>query len=161
MSDNWRTPTELFRVLDNEFEFSVDAAASDENHLAPHWIKAEQDALVTPWGFGPNRDVFGAVYCNPPYSLLGPFVKKAYEQSQEHHITCVVLIPTYTDPKYWRDFCCKAHEIRNLVGRLQFIDEAGMKRQSARFPSSVIVFKWLKGTTFGYAPHTFNWQWRD
>lgn len=156
MSDNWRTPPELFRVLDSEFDFDLDSAASEENRRCDLCITAEQDALITPWG----SDYVRSVFCNPPYSLLGPFVKRAYEQSQEYHITCVVLIPTYTDPKYWRDYCCKAHEIRNLVGRLQFIDEEGMKRQSARFPSSVVVFKWLKGTTYGYAPHIFNWDWR-
>ena len=91
---------------------------------------------------------------------LGPFVERAYQQSQEQCNTIVVLIPTYTDTKYWRDYCCKAHEIRHLVGRLQFLDEDGMKKQSARFPSSVAVFKWLKGEKFGYAPHVWNWDWR-
>jgi phage N-6-adenine-methyltransferase len=160
MSDNWRTPPELFKVLDNEFHFDVDVAASDENHLCPYYITQEMDALTTPWGFGVAQPHDCAAFCNPPYTLIGPFVKRAYEQSQEQKITCVVLIPTYSDPRYWRDYVCKAHEIRHLVGRLRFIDEDGMKRQSARFPSSVVIFKWIKGATYGYSPHTWTWDWR-
>jgi phage N-6-adenine-methyltransferase len=158
--DNWRTPTELFRVLNEEFEFDVDAAASKTNALCDTYITAEQDALKTQWLWNGDARATSAVWCNPPYSLIGPFVQRAYEQSQEHHITTVVLIPTYTDPKYWRDYCSKAHEIRHLVGRLAFIDEDGMKKTSARFPSSVIIFKWIKGTHYGYAPHTWSWDWR-
>jgi phage N-6-adenine-methyltransferase len=158
--DNWRTPPELFNVLDEEFEFDLDAAASEANKLCPVCITAENDALTTEWLWNGHRDATSSVWCNPPYTLIGPFVKRAYEQSQEHHITTVVLIPTYSDPKYWRDYICKSHEIRHLVGRLQFLDENGMKKQSARFPSSVIVFKWIKGEHFGYAPHTWTWDWR-
>ena len=153
--DNWRTPPALFAALSSEFKFDLDAAATPENTLCERFITADEDALVTPW------DAYNDVFVNPPYTLIGPFVKRAYEQSQEQHNTVVVLIPTYTDPKYWKDYVCKAHEVRNLVGRLQFLDENGLKKQSARFPSSVIVFKWIQGTHYGYAPHIWSWQWRE
>ena len=164
--DNWRTPPELFRVLDDEFGFDVDAAATEENCLVQarprlisfgekSYISMEMNALTTPWG-----DPGAAAWCNPPYTMIGEFVERAYEQSQANKMTCVVLIPTYTDPKYWRNFVCKAHEIRHLAGRLQFLDEDGGKKQSARFPSTVVIFKWIKGQKFGYAPHVWSWDWR-
>ena len=31
-SDEWETPQELFNELDDEFHFTVDACATDENH---------------------------------------------------------------------------------------------------------------------------------
>ena len=155
--DSWRTPKELFNVLDSEFHFSLDAAASKDNALCPFFIDAEADALKQPWNIG---DMIGNTYCNPPYSLIGPFVERAYQQSQEHHITTVVLIPAYTDPKYWANWVMKAHEVRFLKGRLAFIDEDGMKKTSARFPSVVVVNKWLTGTTYGKGPNSFVWDWR-
>ena len=151
--DNWRTPGELFFWLNAEFHFDIDAAASKENALVEDsYITAEEDALKTPW--------LGTCFCNPPYSLIGSFVQRAYEQSQEHHTTNVVLIPAYTDPKYWSDYVMRAHEIRFLKGRLSFIDEDGMKKTSARFPSVVVVFKHIPGIHYGKAPNQWVWDWK-
>lgn len=155
--DNWRTPKELFYTLDAEFLFDLDAAASEENSLCERYITAEQDALITEWGADP---AIHSVYCNPPYTLIGPFVQRAYEQSQKHHMTTVVLIPAYTDPKYWANWVMLAHEVRFLKGRLAFIDEDGMKKTSARFPSVVVINKWLHGVAYGKAPLQFVWDWR-
>jgi len=151
--DNWRTPKELFAVLDAEFGFELDAAASAENTLCPYYLTDKQDALATPWG---ERDAF----CNPPYTLIGPFIQRAWEQSQEYHITTVVLVPAYTDPKYWSEWVMRAHEVRFLKGRLAFIDEDGMKKTSARFPSVVVVNKWIKGNHYGKGPNQWVWDWR-
>src|SRR3990167_7830081 len=153
--DLWLTPPELFSVLDKEFQFDLDAAASFENALYPVYITEQQNALTTPW-------IGRSVWCNPPYSLIGPFVKRAYEESLEQKNTVVILIPTYTDPKYWRDYVTKAHEIRHLVGRIQFIDGNNPlgKKCSARFPSTVVVFKHIKGMHYGKGPAVWSWDWR-
>ena len=152
--DEWLTPPELFAVLDKEFHFMLDAAASDDNTLCHAWYTEEENALTQEWC---HRSVF----CNPPYSLIGPFVQKAYEQAARHGNTVVLLIPTYTDPKYWRDYVTKAHEVRHLVGRIRFIDGVTKtKRMSARFPSSVIVFKTICGLHYGKGPNIWSWDWR-
>ena len=151
--DNWRTPPELFNTLHAEFKFDLDAAASAENTLCMSFLTEADNALITPW----DNDV---VWCNPPYTLIGPFVQRAYEQSRDLHNTAVVLIPAYTDPKYWSDYVMNAHEVRFLKGRLSFLNEDGMKKTSARFPSVVVVFKWLKGIHYGKAPNTWCWDWR-
>lgn len=157
--DNWRTPPELYRVLSAEFFFALDAAASKENSMHNQYITAEQDALKVPWRTSGTNG--WPVWCNPPYTLIGPFVQRAWEQSQEHHITTVVLIPAYTDPKYWSDYVMKAHEVRFLKGRLSFLDEDGGKKTSARFPSVVVVNKWIKGAHYGKAPNQWVWNWRS
>lgn len=155
--DSWLTPPELFKTLNEEFQFDLDAAASSENALCPDFLTESDNALITSWSAK-------SVWCNPPYSLIGPFVKRAFEQSLEQKNTVVILIPTYTDPKYWRDYVTKAHEIRHLVGRLQFLDGAcaggPQKKQSARFPSTVVVFKYIKGEHFGKGPNIWSWDWR-
>lgn len=150
----WLTPPELFQVLNSEFWFDMDAAATEDNTFCRHFISPEQDALVTLWDR--NR-----VWCNPPYSLIGPFVQRAYEQHLAHKNTIVMLIPTYTDPKYWRDYVTKAHEVRHLVGRVQFVDgNLGKKRMSARFPSSIVIFKYIPGVHYGKGPNIWSWDWR-
>lgn len=151
--DAWRTPKELFNVVQDEFHLIQDVAASADNTLLQSYWTKEDDALQQTW----TEDA----WCNPPYSLIGPFVQKAWEQSYQQHITTVVLIPAYTDPKYWSDYVMRAHEIRFLKGRLSFLDEDGGKKTSARFPSVVVVNKWIKGNHYGKAPNQWVWDWRQ
>ena len=42
-SDEWETPQELFDELNKEFNFEVDAAASDENHKCDIYFKKNPD----------------------------------------------------------------------------------------------------------------------
>jgi len=152
--DLWLTPPNLVQVLNSEFQFDLDAAASPNNAICDNFITAEQNALHTPWK---GR----TVWCNPPYSLIKEFTCRAYEEHIEQKNTTVLLLPTYTDPKYWRDYVTKSHEVRHLVGRLQFIDgNLGIKRMSARFPSSLIVFKYISGEHYGKSPNYWSWDWR-
>lgn len=154
----WWTPRDLIEVLKREFPFDLDAAADEDNKICERFIDKEMDALVTPWKGK-------CVYVNPPYGeglgskLIAPFVKRAYEQHLEQQNTVVALLPAYTDPRYWRDYCSLAHEIRFLVGRLKFLDH-GKSVMSARFPSVLVIWKWIPGLKYGYAPHTWHWDWR-
>lgn len=150
--DVWHTPPELFRVLNAEFAFDVDAACHEGNALCPEGITEDRDALKTPW-------CGGVVFCNPPYSQLGPFVERAWDQCQTQRTTVVLLIPAYTDPGYWWDVIVPfADEIRFLRGRVSFL-ENGQTRQSARFPSVVIVFRYRRGIAKG-SPRVWWWDWK-
>jgi phage N-6-adenine-methyltransferase len=149
--DNWETPPDLISRLQEEFLFDLDAAASPENTICDHYITQEQDALTTPWDGS-------VVWCNPPYSKLPAFTARALDQSQVHQNTIVLLIPAYTDTRWWRDHCLPASEIRFLVGRLKFW-EAGAPRDSARFPSAVVIYHTLSGVS-APSPRIRWWDWR-
>ena len=72
---DWRTPRDLFRKLDQEFHFGLDAAATPENAKCECYFTPETNGLSLPWGG------YGAVFCNPPYGReIGKWVKKAYEE---------------------------------------------------------------------------------
>ena len=153
----WHTPKELIAVLKQEFPFDLDAAASTDNAICAQFIDKEMDALVTPW-------LGKCVWLNPPYGeghskSIADFVQRAYEQHLEQKNTVVALLPTYTDPKYWSQYVMKAHEIRDMVGRLQFLDH-GVSRMSARFPSSLVIWKYVPGLHYGKAPNRWSWDWR-
>lgn len=49
-SDEWYTPQELFDNLNKEFNFDMDAAASDDHHLCPIYYTKETDGLKQEWG---------------------------------------------------------------------------------------------------------------
>lgn len=143
-SNCWQTPPWLFRLLDDEFHFDLDAAASDANHLCPIYYTAEMDALKQEWG----KDAKSA-YCNPPYGrLIAGFVKKAHEQTLKHpSLTVTLLIPARTDTKWWHNHCAKG-EVRFQKGRFKFVNPAlpsfredgQFKLPPAPFPSAIVIF---------------------
>ena len=126
--DDWRTPIELFQELHNEFEFTIDAAASPQNALLPRYWTKDDDALMTDW-FGER------VYCNPPYGrMAGKFIRKA--ALCEAHVS-LLLIPARTDTHAWHDCIFGKAEVRFLRGRLKFSESKG----SAPFPSAVVIWR--------------------
>jgi phage N-6-adenine-methyltransferase len=139
-SDEWETPGTLFKQLDQEFHFDLDAAATKENALAPGYFTKEDDALKQDWYVDYGEDgIINTIFLNPPYSMIAKFMKKAYESALEG-ATVVCLIPARTDTRYFQDYCMKASEIRLIRGRLKFANPTIEKTTSATFPSCVIVF---------------------
>lgn len=46
----WETPQRLFDELDAEFHFTLDVAASDENHKCARYFTQNDDGLRQNWG---------------------------------------------------------------------------------------------------------------
>ena len=51
--DSWETPKNLFEELDREFHFTLDAAASHENHKCDKYYTADENGLEQDWGVKP------------------------------------------------------------------------------------------------------------
>lgn len=137
-SNLWETDPRLFRLLHSKFQFTVDAAADESNHLLPRWWGPGgefTDALVmVSWA---NEVIFA----NPPYNgQQERFVRRAFEAGAGiEKTTSVLLVPAYTDTAWWQDFASKALHVWFLRGRLHFYLD-GKKHSTARFPSAVLVF---------------------
>ena len=109
--DDWETPTDLFNKLNEEFHFTVDLCASDENHKCPKYYTKENDGMAA--------DLTGeVVYCNPPYGSKATlqWVKKCAEAKA----TVVMLLPARTDTRAFHDYIYNKAEVRFLRGRLKF-----------------------------------------
>lgn len=77
---------------------------------------------------------------NPPYGReIGKWMKKAFESSQSG-ATVVCLIPARTDTAWWHDYAAKG-EVRFLRGRVKFVSRDGSNKQSAPFPSALVIFR--------------------
>jgi len=86
-----RTPDEIWEMLSQEFNFTVDACASDKNHLVDKYWTKEDSALTKDW----NGEI---VYCHPMYDTKIPkFVKKAMESK----CLTVFLLPASTNSLYF------------------------------------------------------------
>lgn len=120
--DNWKTPKATYDQLNEEFHFDFDPCPTDPQF----------DGLVIEWG--------KSNFVNPPYGrIIEKWLKKA-RQEQLFGKTSVFLIPSRTDTKWWHEHVMKADEIRFIRGRLKFDEH----KNSAPFPSVVVVFKALK-----------------
>jgi phage N-6-adenine-methyltransferase len=129
-SDEWPTDPAYFEKLEREFgPFDLDPCATAENAKCPHYFTRADNGLEREWR--------GRVYMNPPYGrAIGAWMRKAWDASQTTAEFVVCLVPARTDTRWWHDWATQG-EVRFLRGRLKF----GDCRQSAPFPSAVVVFR--------------------
>ncbi len=129
-SDEWGTPKHLFDLLDYEFGFGVDTcAASAAIAKCPRFYSPADDGLAQVWpvyaGIGSNS----ACWCNPPYSTIGQWMKKAHAAAMAGSLV-VLLVPARTDTRWMWNYG-RAGELRILPGRLKFADISGDGGQAA------------------------------
>lgn len=166
--EDFETPRKVFDPLHAEFQFDLDAAASERNALCPVYLDKAMDALTMDEWPGER------VWLNPPYGKeLKFWVAKAYEQAFGYHKLVVALIPGHIGEAWFHDFIYDArfekdqhHEdaspwrmgvwVRVLRGRVTFglppeqIAARVAKRKaegkkgsgigSCRFPLLVVIF---------------------
>ena len=129
--EKWATPQDFFDKLNDEFHFTLDAAASPDNAKCPVYFTEEQDGLAQSWEGH-------TVWCNPPFCRkTGAWVKKAYEEHQRTGCTVVMLLPSRTDVRWFHNYILGKAEIRFIKGRLKF----GENKNSAPFPSIVVIYR--------------------
>lgn len=134
---DWETPQAFFDVLNAEFRFTLDAAATKENAKCEDFISPEQNALDE-WS-----SWCGRTFLNPPYGRgLSAWMEKAYRESRRGSNLVVALIPARTDTKWWHEWVMKAAEVRFVRGRLHFVGA----KNGAPFPSAVVIWHpWSEG----------------
>lgn len=131
--DSWRTPIKVFAWLDRIYRFNYDTACTTENALArPVWRGSDnRDALSSEW--------IGVLFCNPPYSQIGPWVDKAI-QSAESGATVVMLIPSPNGESYHAKALRHAKRLILINGRLSFINSDGKPVSGNNRGSCLYVF---------------------
>jgi len=133
-SDNWATPPDFYRSLDEEFHFDFDPCPLSLQSITP-----ENDGLLISWG---KRN-----FINPPYSrkLREAFVKRAILKASEGAI-CVCLLPVSTSTSLYHDHIQpNADEIRFVRGRIAFrgVNTKGEYTETAKgmHDSMVVIFR--------------------
>ena len=125
---DWTTPKEFFDIVNMEFSFTVDAAASLDNTMLPRFWDRRRNGLRQDW-------THERIWCNPPYGKeQKPFIAKAAECKAE---VSVLLIPARTDTAVWHEWIFPLAEIRFLRGRITFQGA----QDTAPFPSALVIFR--------------------
>lgn len=128
---DWATPDSVFLPLNEEFRFTLDAAASPDNAKCARFFTTEDDGLVQPW----TGEV---VWCNPPYGRdrLAKWVERGRRAAAHEGAIVVMLVPAYTATVWWHVHTPHA-EVRLLRGKIRFVGA----KQRAMFASAVLVFR--------------------
>lgn len=133
-SDEWETPQSVFDELDAVYHFELDACATDQNAKCSRFFDKAQDGLKQQWGGT-------TVWCNPPYSRVADWVRKAAEE-QQNGTTTVMLIFARTDTRWFHEYIYQKPNVDIIFvkGRLKF---SGAKF-NAPAPSMVVIFRGCK-----------------
>lgn len=127
--DLWQTPEFIFNHYNKRFDFQCDVAASEHNTLCENFYDEYDNSLECMW--------FDVNWCNPPYSDITPWVKKAIDE-MENGRTTVMLIPADTSVKWFKlafDNCSECHFIS---GRISFINSVTKKPVNGNNKGSVV-----------------------
>ena len=103
--DDYETPPWLFKLLSLEFDFDIDAAADEQNHLCREWYGPgglSEDALTGRW----KR--WGRHFLNPPFNQMRAFMERVVEQE----CTTLVVAPAAVDRQWYLMGVERATEVR-------------------------------------------------
>lgn len=108
----WETPDSIYTPLNEEFNFTLDVAASAVNTKCQKYFDEDNDGLSKSWQ--------GEIcWMNPPYNKVGKWIKKAYEEAILQGATVVCLVQSRTNTNWWHNYCMKG-EVRFVRGRPKF-----------------------------------------
>jgi len=136
-------------VWNEEFRFTLDAAACAESAKCSRFFTQEENGLVQDWAGD-------RVWLNPPYSNIAPWVQKAHDQVLAGADLVVGLLPAWPDRQWWQtliepyrdgkrgDGFGPAIQTRNLPGRIRFGypgNPDAIGSDTPTFPSVLIIWR--------------------
>ena len=137
----WQTPDDFWNILDTEFHFDLDAAASPHNARCKKYYTAEQDSLSDscPWITADTHRVF----INPGFSEIGPWCAKALREVEKDEAAVVVIISLISPSTgWWMKYATQAAVIRLIGGRrIQFRPAGGIRQSSNARENCILIFE--------------------
>lgn len=126
--DDWATPQWLFdKVVELYGHFDLDVCASEENSKCKAYWDKESDSLKMIWC---KRN-----WCNPPYSNITPWVKRASEEAKKGNYT-VMLLPADFSTKWFKLCWENSVQIDIINHRIKFVGATS----SPKFASMLVHF---------------------
>tara|TARA_R110002012_G_scaffold260756_1_gene442489 strand:- start:2497 stop:3063 length:567 start_codon:yes stop_codon:yes gene_type:complete len=139
MKNSWGTDPVIFNAMNKEFNFSLDAAANDQNHKCNMYFTKENNALEMNWGWYLKNTDNKNVWINPPYGkgFIKSFMQKCIEEKAKG-VTSVLLVPATLDAQ-WLPID-QISEIRIVTGgRLSFYHPISGKKVNGNTKGSMFV----------------------
>jgi phage N-6-adenine-methyltransferase len=142
VDDRATTPAD-FAEFDRQLgPFTLDVAASHANAKCARYFTREQNGLALPWA--------GAtVWCNPPYSDIAPWVRKAWAEFDTTHGIAMLLPANRTEQTWWQELIERYRDSENtemkvvfLPGRMRFLKQGETTTVGTRPPFGCCLVTW-------------------
>jgi phage N-6-adenine-methyltransferase len=121
VDDRATTPADFARFDDWLGPFTLDVAASARNAKCSRYFTVADDGRGQSWASE-------RVWCNPPYSRIGPWIDKAWREYESTDGIAMLLPANRTEQGWWqqmvepyRDRVGSALRVLFLPGRMRFI----------------------------------------
>lgn len=119
--ETWETPPAIFQPLSEFYQFTIDLAADEKNHLLPRWIGPGSVLGEDFLKLHPDNLVGEVCFINPPYGgYLPPFTAQI-AMLAGFGIHIVALLPASLDPGWFWDNVHGRAELHGRRGRIQFL----------------------------------------
>jgi hypothetical protein len=168
--DEWYTPPDVLerarRVLGGVIDCDLASCAVAQRNVkarcwwsaeAPEFGSNEQAAGMTEddfaevmigWrGLGDIKDGFltqpaaGTVWCNPPYSIPGPFARAILDGRRSGMVTAaILLVNVATDTASQQELLRRADAVCWVRGRMAFLDQRGKQVAGNRYAQVIFYF---------------------
>lgn len=112
--DNLATTPEMFAPLHERFNFTLDVAALPHNAKLERFYTPDDDGLARSWAYE-------RVWCNPPYSDIDSWVKKAWWEYQIGVELIVMLLPANRCEQGWWQRGIEPYRDRGQGLRVEFL----------------------------------------
>lgn len=131
-----------FHVLQKRFRFTLDVAASAENTKLTNYYTKQDNGLAQDWsGY--------RVYCNPPYSDIAPWVRKAWA-SRRSDLVVMVLPNNRAEQGWWQELIEPYRDrpgsvlvTENVAGRMRFLKPGQSTiKPNERPPFGIVLCVW-------------------
>ena len=90
LRQEWETPDDFFGVVNAEFQFQLDAAATQLNKKCAIWMDSRFDALRPEAKWVHSFSL--RVWVHPGFLSVDPWMGKAYAEAQKHLGVVVVVM---------------------------------------------------------------------
>ena len=126
--DDRALPLDAFAKLNGRFQFTVDVAASAENHKCARYYTEDDCGLGAAWS-GER------VYCTPPYSDIRTWVEKAWSEVDAAELIVMLLPANRTEQGWWHDLVELRRDRQGSCLRVEFL----RGRQSFLSPGQTVI----------------------
>jgi len=138
-NSHYETPDPIYNDMDKIFHFKIDLCANPRNHKHKNYFcDGHRDSLKQKWY------KHSPCWMNPPYDNVGPFMQKAWAESQVG-ATIVCLVAVRTDTDWFHDYILDSAGARYLIvlkRRIRFWYNRDPKGAgpSPAFPSVIAIY---------------------
>ena len=103
-----------FSPLNERFGFTLDVAAAPHNAKCKRYFTRADDGLEQSWAGE-------TVWCNPPYSDIGAWVRKAWLEAWDAEGIVMLLPANRTEQRWWQDHVEPFRDRRGSGFRVEFL----------------------------------------